>query len=103
VLRRLLARTGHHVATASTIAAAVTAAESGIFDIIISDLVLPDGTGVELISKLRTIQPGLRGIALSSYGMEDDLRRSKEAGFSAHLVKPVDYDQLRRTLRDMAE
>jgi CheY-like chemotaxis protein len=49
---------------------------------------------------LRAIEPRLRGIALSGYGMEEDIRRSMEAGFSAHLVKPVDFDQLRRALRD---
>jgi PAS domain S-box-containing protein len=101
VLRRLLARTGHHVVTAGSISAAISAAEAGLFDVVISDLGLPDGTGVELISRLQAIQPGVRGIALSGYGMEDDLRRSKEGGFSAHLVKPVEFEQLRRALREM--
>jgi PAS domain S-box-containing protein len=101
VLRRLLARTGHHVITASSMAAAISAAQSGFFDAVISDLGLPDGTGNELMSRLREIQPGIAGIALSGYGMEEDIRRSREAGFTAHLVKPVDYDQLRRTLRDI--
>jgi PAS domain S-box-containing protein len=101
VLRRLLIRTGHDIVTATNIAAALSAAESGVFDVVISDLGLPDGTGVDLIQKLREIQPGIRGIALSGYGMEDDLRRSKEGGFFTHLVKPVDFDQLRRALREI--
>ncbi len=101
VLSRLLTRAGHHVTTASSIAAACAATEAGLFDVVISDLGLPDGTGVELLIKLRGIQPGLPGVALSGYGMEDDLFRSRQAGFSSHLVKPVDFDQLRRALREV--
>ena len=87
--------------TAGSIAAAFSAAEAGLFDVVISDLGLPDGTGVELIITASAIQPAVRGIALSGYGMEEDLRRSQEAGFSSHLVKPVDFDQLRRALREI--
>lgn len=101
VLQRLLIRAGHHVVTAGNMAEAISAAATGIFDVVISDLGLPDGTGVDLIVALRIIQPGLKGIALSGYGMEEDLRRSREAGFSSHLVKPVDFDQLRRALREI--
>ncbi len=62
--------------------------------------VLPDGTGFELMEKLRTTY-GLRGIALSGYGMDEDLRRSREAGFSAHLTKPIDFAQLEQALADL--
>ncbi|HEX8310666.1 MAG TPA: PAS domain S-box protein, partial [Chthoniobacteraceae bacterium] len=102
VLRRLLIRAGHTVVTASSVAAAVAAAEAGQFDVVISDWGLPDGTGLEVIAKLHALQPQLRGIALSGYGMEDDLRRSLAAGFTTHLVKPVDFDQLRRALREIS-
>jgi CheY-like chemotaxis protein len=102
VLRRLLARTGHHVVTANSMAAAIAAGQSGLFDMVISDLGLPDGTGIELMLRLRETQPAIKGIALSGYGMEEDIRHSKEAGFSAHLVKPVDYNQLRLTLQKLA-
>ena len=70
------------------------------FDAVISDLGLPDGTGYELMETLRAAH-GLRGIALSGYGMDDDLRRSEEAGFSAHLTKPIDFAQLERALNDL--
>ncbi len=103
VMKRLLIRAGHHVVTASSVAAAVAAAEAGQFDLVISDLGLPDGTGLEVITKLRSVQPQLRGIALSGYGMETDLHRSMEAGFERHLVKPVDFDQLRCALREVAD
>jgi PAS domain S-box-containing protein len=99
VLKRLLVRAGHQVVTAGSVAAARAAAESGQFDVVISDLGLSDGTGIEVMGQLRALDPRLRGIALSGYGMEEDLKRSLDAGFSAHLVKPVDFEQLQRALR----
>ena len=89
--------------TAGNIAAALAGATGSMpFDLVISDLGLPDGTGFELMTKLQGLQPGLRGIALSGYGMDDDVRRSLDAGFIAHLVKPVDFHQLDRTLRELS-
>ncbi len=98
VLTRLLTRTGHHVVGASTLADARAAADREPFDAVLSDLGLPDGTGHELMHELRE-KHGLRGVALSGYGMEEDLARSKQAGFIAHLIKPVDVAELRRALR----
>ena len=102
VLKRLLVRAGHEVVTAVSVLSALAAAEAGQFDVVISDLGLPDGTGLEVIGKLRALQPRLRGIALSGYGMDHDLQRSLEAGFAIHLVKPVDFTQLQRALREVA-
>ncbi|HEV7867835.1 MAG TPA: PAS domain S-box protein [Chthoniobacteraceae bacterium] len=101
VLVRLLTRAGHQVIPAGTVAAGLAAAETASYDIVISDLGLPDGTGLELIAALRIRKPDLRAIALSGYGMEEDLIRTKEAGFVAHLVKPIDFEQLRRALREL--
>jgi DNA-binding response OmpR family regulator len=81
-------------------AAAVAAAAAQDFDLVISDLELPDGSGVELMLELRA-QHGLRGIALSGYGMEDDLVRTRAAGFNRHLVKPVTMTELRRTIASL--
>jgi PAS domain S-box-containing protein len=97
VLKRLLTRDGYYVVGASTVAAALEAARATNFDLVISDLGLPDGTGTELMTQLRE-EHGLRGIALSGYGMEKDTERTREAGFIAHLIKPVDFNQLRHTL-----
>jgi CheY-like chemotaxis protein len=97
VLSRLLRRSGHTVEHAPTLADARRLAGSANFDLVMSDLGLPDGTGLELMEELRATY-GLSGIALSGYGMEADLRRSRKAGFVAHLTKPVDIAQLRRTL-----
>ncbi len=100
VLERLLTRAGHRVTTAISVASALQLADRDRFDAVISDLGLPDGTGFELMEKLRAAH-GLCGIALSGYGMDEDLRRSREAGFAAHLIKPIDFAQLERALEDL--
>ena len=97
VLTRLLRRVGYTVTTASSVAEAKRAAAASRFDVVISDVGLPDGTGLELMEALHTAY-GLRGIALTGYGMEDDLRRSREVGFVEHLVKPVDFTQLHQAI-----
>ncbi|MHA3773249.1 ATP-binding protein [Verrucomicrobiota bacterium sgz303538] len=100
VLSRLLEREGHQLTTVNTVTDALAAASSVGFDFVISDVGLPDGTGVELMSALRE-RHGLTGIALSGYGMEEDVARTRAAGFVAHLIKPVDFHQLRRALQDV--
>lgn len=102
VLSRLLTRAGHKVVSAGTLTSALAAAAEGTFDVVISDLGLPDGTGNELMEILRA-RYGLRGIALSGYGMEEDITRSRQAGFATHLTKPVDFPQLHRALREITK
>ncbi len=97
VLSRLLERRGHHVVAARTAAAALAMAAVDTFDVVISDLGLPDASGLELIKQLRDCQD-LRGIALSGYGSEEDIARSRAAGFDIHLVKPIQFAQLRSAL-----
>ena len=65
---------------------------------LISDIGLPDGSGLDLIRQLRAKAP-VKGIAVSGFGMEEDLSSSRRAGFSEHLVKPVDLMQLESTIR----
>ena len=98
VLSRLLKRAGHAITPVNNSAAAREAAAHQSFDTVISDAGLPDGTGIELMEHLRAAY-GLCGIALSGYGMENDVQRSNRAGFAAHLVKPVDINELRGALR----
>lgn len=100
VLARLLQRAGHAVTTAMSVAHALEAAKGNTFDVVISDLGLPDGTGFELVRTLRADRP-IPAIALSGYGMDEDIRRSHEAGFSTHLTKPVDFGQLEQALREV--
>ena len=79
-------------------ASAVLAAASDPFDLLISDLGLPDGTGLDVLRGVRE-HSDCPAIALSGYGMESDLLRSREAGFATHLVKPIEMDQLEVTIR----
>jgi PAS domain S-box-containing protein len=87
-LERLLARRRFDVVSAACVADARAAAEPGGFDLLISDIGLPDGNGYDLMAELRQ-RFNLRGIALSGYGMEEDISRSEAAGFIQHLIKPV--------------
>jgi CheY-like chemotaxis protein len=68
---------------------------------VISDIGLPDGDGYTLMTELRLAQPDLIGIALSGYGMEEDLYRSRAAGFATHLIKPIQIGDLERVLADV--
>ena len=100
VLARLLRNQGHDVDTANTVEEALALAAAHVFDLVISDIGLPDGNGVDLMVRL-TREYGLRGIALSGYGMDEDLARTKNAGFLAHLVKPVDFERLNRLIDEV--
>ena len=100
VLARLLHRTGHRVVTAGTVSTAVKIGLSQPFDLLLSDIGLPDGTGLEVMRELKS-QRGLKGIALSGYGMDADVRNSQDAGFAIHLVKPVDFRSLTRVIREV--
>jgi len=97
VLARLLTLQGHQVTTAGSVHAALIVFRAEHFDAVISDLGLPDGTGLDLIREMQRQRP-VPAIALSGYGMEEDLRQAKEAGFFAHLVKPINLPQLRQLL-----
>lgn len=94
VLARLLRNAGHAVEAAEHAAAALELFARQPFDLLISDLGLPDESGLELMRKLRAAKPGLTGICLSGYGMEDDREACRAAGFSEHLTKPVDRQRL---------
>ncbi len=100
VLARLLTRGGHQVTLTSSIDEALTAFSAGNFDVVITDLGLPDGSGLDLMSELRRLR-SVPCIALSGYGMEDDLRKTREAGFYAHLIKPINFEELRQLLLDL--
>jgi two-component system, chemotaxis family, CheB/CheR fusion protein len=98
MMKMLLAECGYLVETAADVRQALKAVESASFDLLLSDLGLPDGTGIDLMQELRKRGNALKGIALSGYGQQEDMRRSKEAGFSAHLIKPVDANALIETI-----
>jgi len=102
-LARLLTQRGHEVETAASIEQALQCAQTFAFNLLLSDLGLPDGSGHDLVKELRLKRPGFRGIALSGYGMESDIRQSLEAGFQAHLTKPVDTQALEKILNQPSD
>ncbi|HEY0370060.1 MAG TPA: response regulator [Chthoniobacterales bacterium] len=100
-LTQLLRARGYHVEPVHSIAKAVAAAAANHFDVLVSDIGLPDGSGVDLIQQLGEVRP-IRGIALSGFGMEEDIQRSHAAGFDRHLIKPVDLNRLDETIQEVA-
>jgi PAS domain S-box-containing protein len=86
---------GHRVRTAGDVATALATATEETFDVLVTDLGLPDGSGLEILRELRARgHTELPAIAVSGYGHEHDIERSRAAGFVVHLVKPVDPDRL---------
>lgn len=102
-LERLLLRRGYVVRTASSIAEALEVAREYEFDVLVSDIGLPDGRGTELLQHISTLR-GTRppSIAMSGFGMEEDLERSRLAGFSEHLTKPVEFPSLHQAIIRLA-
>jgi signal transduction histidine kinase len=92
-LEKLLARRGHLVAVSHDVRSAMEAAVRNKFDLLISDIALPDGTGMDLMMQLRAIA-NVPGIAISGFGNNGDIERSLHAGFSEHLIKPIKLDNL---------
>lgn len=93
-LTMLLTRRGFEVVSVGSVGAAREAAANAPFLFVISDIGLPDGDGYALMVELRARQPDLRGVALSGYGAEQDVERSRVAGFADHLTKPINVDAL---------
>ena len=100
-LSRLIERWGHAVETAGTSAEALQAVAAKRFDLVISDLGLPDAHGNELMRQLRK-SSDIRGIAVSGYGTEIDVERSLQAGFDVHLAKPIGAQRLRAAIAELA-
>jgi PAS domain S-box-containing protein len=96
-LARLLVTRGLEVVQAESAREAFEKARNQQFDLVISDIGLPDQSGYDVMKTLRALY-GFRGIALSGYGTELDIARSKEAGFLAHLTKPISAEVLDETL-----
>ena len=104
-LSRLLRNRGYQLDTAASVAEAKTVMETSGSDVLLSDIGLPDGQGLELMAPFLAGANGrpVAGIALSGYGMLEDVRRSRDAGFAHHLTKPIDISQLENTLNTIAQ
>jgi PAS domain S-box-containing protein len=87
---------GYTVTHAATCAAAFTAAGEQAFDLVLTDLGLPDGSGIDIG---RALSPRMPVIALSGFGAAQDVQRSASAGFSGHLVKPAEFTAIDAMVR----
>lgn len=101
-LKMLLERRGYDVLTANSVESALSLAQDAKFDLVISDIGLPDGSGLDLIRALRNTKP-TRSIALSGFGTEDDIQRSKDAGFDEHLTKPFNLQRLNEVIERLLQ
>jgi HAMP domain-containing protein/signal transduction histidine kinase len=100
-LTNLLRRRGYQVQSALDFHSALDLSAKEEFDVLISDLALPDGSGIDLMQTLQSKRP-IIGIALTGFGMEDDIRKGREAGFRYHLVKPIDLNRLDLLIQENA-
>ena len=93
---------GHMADTAATMKEALAAATENTFDLVITDIGLPDGDGWELMRQLRE-RISVRAVAMSGYGWKEDLEKSRAAGFIAHLLKPLKITDLEAVLRKIEQ
>ena len=96
-LSRLLTHFGHNVVTADNVEGAMAIMASNNIDAVLCDIGLPDGSGYEVAAQARA-HGGIKAIALTGFGTEQDVQRSKEAGFDFHLVKPINFQELQTVL-----
>jgi signal transduction histidine kinase len=99
-LAKIMEKSGCQVFIATNMADAIALFEQESIDCVVSDIGLPDGSGTDLMKKLTEIRP-VPAIALSGYGMEEDIERSRSAGFKHHLTKPVQWDKLKKILAEV--
>jgi CheY-like chemotaxis protein len=99
-LSRLLRNLGYHVHSAGSVSDGVRIARGNHFDVLLSDIGLPDGTGIDLLRQLRSIDGHRpwKAIALTGFGMDEDVAQTTEAGFCDHLTKPVNFQKLQATI-----
>ena len=100
----LLRRRGYRVESALDMAAAAALADGQAFDVLVSDMNLPDGSGLDLLRRLEVHPPRYGGIIVSGFSMDEDVARSRAAGYRAHLTKPVEVqrldEEIQRLIRD---
>jgi len=100
-LSRLLTHFGHNVITADNVEGAMAIMTCNNIDAVLCDIGLPDGSGYEVAAQAR-VNGHIKTIALTGFGTENDIRRSKEAGFDFHLVKPINFRELQTVLEQPA-
>jgi two-component system CheB/CheR fusion protein len=101
-MQMLLERRGYAINIAQSVRSALDMLSANDFDLLISDIGLPDGTGIDLLNTLTREGRSIKAIALSGYGMEEDIQRSRNAGFFEHLTKPVSIKRLQEVIEELA-
>lgn len=101
VMAQLMRGLGHEVTVASSVASALSASQGASFDLIVSDIGLPDGTGIDFIGAFRQ-RSQVPAVALTGFGTDEDVRRCLAAGFTSHLTKPVNFAQLEELIQRTA-
>ena len=99
-MKRMLERRGYQITVAHSAEQAVEKVRTQEFDLLISDIGLPDRSGYELMRELR-LNKRLPGIALSGFGSEQDVNQAREAGFAEHLTKPINFERLEKTIQSL--
>jgi len=99
-MKRMLERHGYEITVAHSAEQAVEKVRIEDFDLLISDIGLPDRSGYELMREVR-VNKDLPGIALSGFGSEQDVKQAREAGFSEHLTKPINFERLEKTIQNL--
>jgi DNA-binding response OmpR family regulator len=99
-MKRMLERHGYEIIVAHTAEQAVEKVRTQDFDVLISDIGLPDRSGYELMREVR-VNKDLPAIALSGFGSEQDVNQAREAGFSEHLTKPINFERLEKTIQNL--
>jgi signal transduction histidine kinase/CheY-like chemotaxis protein len=99
-MKRMLERRGYEITLAHSAQQAVEKVRAEDFDLLISDIGLPDRSGYELMREVR-LNKNLPGIALSGFGSEQDIEEAKQAGFAQHLTKPINFERLERTIQEV--
>ena len=99
-MKRMLERHGYEITVAHSAEQAVEKVRIEDFDLLISDIGLPDRSGYELMREVR-VNKDLPGIALSGFGSEHDITQAREAGFSEHLTKPINFERLEKTIQNL--
>jgi PAS domain S-box-containing protein len=103
IVADVLRRNGHQVVTADSIRGARAAAGRQPVDLLISDIGLPDGSGLSIMEGFREQGRRVRGIALSGFGMDEDIQRTKDAGFELHMIKPITAEELDAAIRSVCD
>ncbi|HYK24340.1 MAG TPA: response regulator [Candidatus Acidoferrum sp.] len=100
-LSRLLSYFGHQISVADSRQSALQMIAAKNFDVLLTDIALPDGSGYDVASRAKREQH-VKSVALTGFDRAEDIRRGKDAGFDFYLTKPIDFAELRTVLGQIA-